>query len=177
MRPFRILTAALAAVAMLGGVPLAGAATVAGSAGGGSVDLSHGWGSAKACLVWTQGGVVECFATAEELAAAESQLRAAAAPLAGGVVPNASCNSDVRLFSGASYTGLELDIWDVGYWVNLSAYGFANLTVSFINGGCQSYLAKGPNGGVAWYPNSGPWVAVANMGLYWNYTLESVYVS
>jgi len=162
---------------MLGGVG-AGAAAVAGSAGGTSpVDLSHGWGSAKACLVWTQGGIVECFASAQELAAAETRLRAASVALAPGVIPNASCNSDVKLFSGSSYTGLELDIWDVGYWVNLSAYGFANLTVSFINGGCQSYLAKGPNGTVAWYPNSGPWVAVSNMGLYWNYTLESVYVS
>ncbi len=127
--------------------------------------------------MWTQGGVVECFASAQLLADAEAQLRAAGAPLARGLSSNGLCFSDVKLFSGASYTGLELDIWDVGYWVNLSSYGFQNLPVSFINGACQSYLAKGQDGTVPWYPNSGRWVAVANMGLYWDYTLESVYVS
>jgi hypothetical protein len=135
---------------------------------------------AQACLVWTQGGVVECFSSLGQLRAAETQLRpglAGSSRAAGGASPNTGCYSDLQLFSGASYTGSELDIWDVGLWVNLSNYGFANRTVSFSNGGCQSYLAKGPNGSVAWYPNSGPWTAVANMGLYWNDTIESVYIA
>jgi hypothetical protein len=134
----------------------------------------------SACLVWTQGGVVECFSSVGQLKTTETQLRrrlTGSSGAVGGVSPNTSCYSDLQLFSGPSFTGSEVDIWDVGIWVNLSNFGFANRTVSFSNGGCQSYLAKGPNGSVAWYPNSGPWVAVANMGLYWNDTIESVYIS
>ena len=62
MRRSRIVAAALAAIVMLGVAEGAGAAPSVG--GGTGVDLSGGWGSAKACLVWTQGGVVECFASA-----------------------------------------------------------------------------------------------------------------
>ncbi|HZQ88193.1 MAG TPA: hypothetical protein VFA83_25320 [Acidimicrobiales bacterium] len=111
-------------------------------------------------------GTVRCFTSVDTLKGAEAQLAAQ---------PASSCFLD--LYSGANYTGSELDIYATGFWLNLSLYGFANRTVSFVNGPCQSYLAKGVNGGVPWYSNSGPWVAVANMGLYWNYSIQSVYIA
>jgi hypothetical protein len=177
MRRWRVLSAAGAAavvgcvLSIVPGAPLANASSNT------APELANGSGGAKACLVWTQGGVVRCFASSDQLKAAEARLRPGGPPTSGAVSANSLCYSYLDLYSGANFTGLELDIWDVGFWVNLSPYGFGGLTVSFANGGCQSYLAKGVNGGVPWYNNSGPWVAVADMGLYWDYSIQSVYVS
>ena len=177
-RRWRALVVAIAAVWAVVAAPVGqvGAAPAVGATGA-MPDLASGWGSATACLVWTQGGVVECFASQEELRATEAQLRPVQALAPGSASPMSLCYADLRLFSGPSYSGSELDVWDVGTWVNLAAYGFANVTVSFSNGSCQAYLAKGPNGTVAWYPNSGPWASVANMGLYWNDSVQSVFIS
>jgi hypothetical protein len=167
-------------VMVMPGVSAQAAGALPGVGGAITGDLASGQGISKACLVWSQGGVVECFGSVQELKSREAQLRPTGSATGGssrGVSPLSLCYSYLQLFSGPSFSGSELDIWDVGYWVNLSVYGFANVTVSFANGGCQSYLAKGPNGSVAWYPSSGPWVAVANMGLYWNDTLQSVYIA
>jgi hypothetical protein len=126
----------------------------------------------QSCVVWTQGGVVECFGSVAALKAAEAALSPQRAAMAS---PQTSCDSDLELFSGANYTGSELDIWDNGYWVNLSSYGWADVAVSFSNGACQSYLATGTNGSGSWYPSSGPWVSVPNMGFF-DYGVKSVYI-
>ena len=41
---------------------------------GSTINLSGDWGDAKACLVWRQGGVSECFRTEKELDAREAEL-------------------------------------------------------------------------------------------------------
>ena len=169
-----MLSAALAAFGVLGVMPGVSAAPSRPEAtlSGAPIDLSAGWGAAKGCVVWGQSGGVECFTSIAALKAAESHHQAAA-----GVPPPGTCSSYLDLFSGASFSGSELDVYDDAVWLNLSTFGFADRTVSFINGACQSYLAKGVSGGVPWYSNSGPWVEISNMGLYWNDTIQSVYVS
>jgi hypothetical protein len=168
-----LLSAVLAGLMVLGFAPAAFAtpSTPQATLNGTPIDLSAGWGAAKGCVVTSQ-AAVECFTSIAALKAAESPLLATA-----GVSANGGCSSYLELFSGASFTGSELDLFEAGVWLNLSAYGFADRTVSFINGACQSYLAKGVNGGVPWYANSGPWVEVVNMGLYWNDTIQSVYIA
>jgi hypothetical protein len=139
-----------------------------------TIDLSTGWGAAKGCFV-QQDGDAQCFTTVAAMKAAEAQLLTGTS--SSEVSPETSCSSNLELFSGASFTGSEFDILANGYWLNLSSYGFADVTVSLVNGGCQSYLAQGTNGGTPWYSNSGPYVAVSNMGLYWNDTIKSVYIA
>src|SRR4051812_37022720 len=41
---------------------------------GRQINLAQDWGDAKACLVWREGGVLECFRTEEALEAREAAL-------------------------------------------------------------------------------------------------------
>jgi hypothetical protein len=151
------------------------------------IDLSKGWGTATACLVARQQGVVECFRTRAELAARKAQVTTArlatakiAAPVAGtsSVKPAiSSCSSSLDLFSGQSYSGLELSLIDEGYWQQLSVAGFDNTTVSFLGGACSFHLAQGNFGQGYWYPgNTGAWSFASDMGS-WDRTVSSVYIN
>jgi hypothetical protein len=144
--------------------------------GNGTMDMSQGWGAAKACLVWQQGGVVECFATRQELEAREAQLRPAGPASTTAAAPDTSCASSLDLYTGANYTGNQLDLWDIGVWQNLADYGFDNVTVSFVGGACAFHLAQNANGGGYWYPGyTGAYGASPNMGS-WDDTVSSVYI-
>jgi hypothetical protein len=163
MRRYTIAAALVAALSIAG---LASEVIAApGEFSAAAASPASGPSAGGACMV-DPTGTVRCFTSVEGLKAAEAQLPAQ---------PASSCF--LQLFSGANFSGSELDLYATGFWVNLSSYGFADRTVSFSNGPCQSYLAKGVNGGTPWYSNSGPWVAVANLGLYWNDTIQSVYIA
>jgi hypothetical protein len=183
----RLLRVVAVVVALAGVVLMAPGVSTAESSGGsvatlgtGTVDLSSGWGAAKACFSAQQGAELECFASVAAMKAAEAKLGLTGSSSPAGsssAAPATSCSSYVELFSGASYTGLEFDDFDDGYWLNLSSVGFADLTVSFAGGACQFYLAQGTNGGGSWYPGyTGPYGTSTNMGLYWNDTIKSVYI-
>lgn len=148
-----------------------GASSSVASFGSGSIDLQKGWGQAKACVVWHAGGVLECFTSDAALAQAEAALTSA------GVLPDVStCGSALNLYSGTDYTGLHLAMYDRGYWQELSAYGFADTTKSFIGGACGFHLANGSWGSGYWYPgNTGPYSYSPNLGS-WNDTIQSVYI-
>jgi len=183
MRWLQMIAVVVASVGLMASTATMSAADSTGGAqatfGGQTIDLASGWGGAQACLVGPGAGVVECFATVAEMKAAEATLGLGSSPVpaAGSASPAASCTGDVELFSGASYTGRELDDWDDGVWANLSVFGFADTTVSFQGGACQFYLAQGTNGSGSWYPGyTGPYGASPNMGLYWNDTIQSVYI-
>ena len=45
-----------------------------------------------------------------------------------GAAQLASCSTSLRLYSGTSYTGQVLYLSTRSLWLNLSAYGFDNLT-------------------------------------------------
>jgi len=125
-------------------------------------------------LVWESHGVVECFATEAGLETAETQLRASA-PTSSSLSPEAECSSPLDLYSGSNFTGLHLALWDEGYWQELSEYGFADLTRSFVGGACGFHLADGDWGEGYWYPgNTGPWSSATDMGS-WDDTVLSVY--
>ena len=94
--------------------------TSAGASPSRPLDLAHGWGGAKACLL-PPSGPVECFATESALRARSAGLRA----------HKASSGCPVSLYSGAGYTGNVLEVWPQGYWLNLSDFGFDKVTVSF----------------------------------------------
>src|SRR6266496_2950245 len=116
------------------------------------IDLSKGWGDARACLVARVASVVECFRDQAGLASRESQLQAqiASSP----ELAATSCSGPLRLFADASYGGRELDFYDRGYWQNLSTWSFDNQLSSYKVGACGVYLADYANGGGSWYPGN-----------------------
>lgn len=149
---------------------------------GRSIDLSQDWGDARACLVWRQGGVLECFRTPEALDARESQLGKGSRKPAPDEVTTASygwsCSYPLRLFDYAYYGGRQLSFWDRGYWQNLWDYGFDNRTSSYAIGACHAYLAEYANGGGWWYPGpEWPWAGEPVMSWSWDNTISSIYVS
>lgn len=142
---------------------------------GSQIDLSQGWGEAKACVVYG-GGTVECFRDGAGLLARETQLettRMAAAPTAA----TATCSTPLRLFADSSYGGRELDFYDRGYWQNLSTWSFDNQLSSYKVGGCGVYLADFANGGGSWYPgNTSPGHNEPVMSSGWNDRISSIYI-
>lgn len=156
---------------------------------GDSIDLAGDWGDADACLVWRQGGVLECFRTVEELDAREAELAPRRAAMAGGSTRSIgitggavaastasyACSSSLRLYEYDYYGGRRLSFWDRGYWQNLYLYGFDNRTSSYIVGACYVHLAENPDGGGWWYPGpTYPWAGEPSM--WWQDVISSIYI-
>jgi hypothetical protein len=150
------------------------------------IDLTGDWGEARACLVWREGGVLECFRTPQALEAREAQLapRRDAGPgvesstgiQSGYAAYSYSCSSSLRLFDYSWYGGRQLSFWDRGYWQNLWDYGFDNRTSSYIVGGCGTHLAEHPNGGGWWYPGpTYPYAGEPTMP-WWSNVISSIYI-
>ena len=142
---------------------------------GKQIDLSKGWGDARACLVARTANVVECFRDQAGLLARESALQAqiAASP----EIAASSCSSPLRLYADSSYGGRELDFYDRGYWQNLSTWSFDNQTSSYKVGSCGVYLADYANGGGSWYPeNTSPGHDEPAMASGWDNRISSIYI-
>ncbi|MGH9264540.1 MAG: hypothetical protein ACRD1D_07600, partial [Acidimicrobiales bacterium] len=127
---------------------------------GRTLNLAESWAEARACLVWRQGGVLECFRSEQALEAREAQLGPRRAEqrstptstIASYAYYSSSCSSSLRLYDYTWYGGRQLSFWDRGYWQNLSDYGFGDQTSSYIVGGCYAHLAEHGDGGGWWYP-------------------------
>ncbi|MDQ6726808.1 MAG: hypothetical protein M3066_11675 [Actinomycetota bacterium] len=174
---------------------------------GRKIDLSKGWADAQACLVWRQGGVVQCFRTNAELDARERQLEpqrrqvaaaqaavsraattqaAAAQPVAGTVTAPApalaassySCSSSLDLYDYTWYGGRRLSFWDRGLWQNVGDFGFNDQLSSYIVGACYVYLAEHDNGGGAWYPGvTSSYHPESSMVAGWDNQVSSLYIT
>jgi len=148
---------------------------------GRELDLSESWGEATACLVWRQGGVLECFRSPEALDAQATELAPRRAESTGSKSTAAesaySCSSALRLYDRAYYGGRQLWFWDRGFWQNLPDFGFDDRTSSYILGGCYAYLAEHPDGGGWWYPGpTYPYAGEPVMYDSWDNTITSIYV-
>ena len=142
------------------------------------IDLTEGWGDAKACLVWDSNSVVECFRSEAELIERADELQAARSN-GGAMAASSSCSTSLKLYDGTSYTGSTLYLYQRTQWINLSNYGWANRTSSFKVGACSSYFADYANGGGSWYPTSytQAWDQSASMISGWNNRVSSIYMN
>ena len=147
---------------------------------GRTIDLGGNWGEARACLIWRQGGVMECFRTEAELDAREAQLRGGQ-PAQASEGPTAArayswyCSSSLRLYEHDWFGGRRLSFWDRGYWQNLADYGFEDQASSYIVGGCYVHLAEDAWGGGWWYPGpTYPYAGEPVMG--WQDVISSIYI-
>ncbi len=149
------------------------------------IDLSQDWGEARACLVWRQGGVLECFRAPEALEAREARLsherpQRPQSQSSGEVTVAAygySCSSSLRLYEHNHYGGRQLSFWDRGYWQNLWDYGFDDRTSSYAVGACYAHLAEHAGGWGYWYPGpTYPWAGEPVMSWSWQDRVSSIYI-
>ncbi len=144
------------------------------------LDLSQDWGSAEACFVWEQQGIVECFASEAAMDAWIAGIDDATPAVAsGGITPAAvTCSGYLRLYDGTSYTGQVLYLRDRAQWINLSTYGFNQKTSSFKVGPCSSIFADYNNGGGDRYPTylTQAYDQASSMLTGWNNDVTSVYI-
>ena len=144
---------------------------------GRAIDLARGWDEARACLVWRQGGVLECFRTAEELDARGAQLRPSQDTTTSVAASSYSCSSPLRLYYYTWYGGRQVSFWDRGWWQNLADYGFGDRTSSYVVGACYAHLAEHPDGGGWWYPGpTYPYAGEPVMYSDWQNTISSIFV-
>jgi hypothetical protein len=145
---------------------------------GSQIDLAAGWGDARACLVWDDRGITECFRTESELQARLVALSEQASVPDGVSTVTSSCGSATVLYDGIAYGGSVLYLMDRNRWTDLSLLGFSNRTSSFRIGACAAIFADYNSGGGDWYPTSltGAYAWSWSMLAGWDNRVSSVYL-
>ena len=136
---------------------------------GSFIDLSKDWGEAKAC--WSDGRTTECFRTESQMDSQINQrftLKAAVA----------TCATSVKLYSNTSYGGSVLSLVTRTVPINLSAYGFDNLTSSYVIGSCSALFYDYANNVSPTYPGSTTANSSASsMSTGWDNRVSSIRIS
>jgi hypothetical protein len=109
------------------------------------IDLSKDWGEARAC--WSDGEIAECFRT-------ESQMDDFLSMKVLVSITTSTCPTAVKLYSNTSYGGSVLSLVLRATTINLNAYGFDNLTSSYVIGACDTKFYDFANLGTPTYPGS-----------------------
>lgn len=140
----------------------------------GSSSTAAPTGEMEACLVWQTEGLFECFRSEKEL---DERVLDLGQEKSSGLSRLAACSTGLRLYDGTGYAGSVLVVLDRSVWINLSSYGFDNLTSSYKVGACSSYFAENSSGGGSWYPTSDTqaWDQASSMLAGWNNRVSSVY--
>lgn len=145
---------------------------------GETLDLSKGWGDARAC--WVDDLETKCFRSEAALDAALEK--------AGKLVEKpgrrdlesaraASCSSSLRVYSGTYYNGYLLYLSSRWTWINLSWFAFDNVTSSYKIGACSTTFRSGSYGtGMTYWGNTSAWAQRSTMSG-WDNVLSSLYIS
>jgi hypothetical protein len=183
IRGVRITVAVLTigAAAVIAGVAPAGADGAPGNPDaalydGGTLDLSESWAGAGACVELATS--TECFDTEAELLAAHPELQMFTMPNKAGlgvVALVADCSSSLRLYDGSSYTGTVLYLTTRQLVLNLSSYGFDNVTSSFKVGACATSFYSLANAGGGTFSRAA-FSQSASMPSGFNNVVSSVYI-
>ncbi len=144
---------------------------------GTEIDLRFGWDSARACQ--TDGIETTCYDTeALMLSALGAPANGAAAPAGSSGLKRASCGSYLRLYTGTNYTGSVLALTTQYTVLNLSSYGFNNVTSSYRVGGCSSTFYDLSFAGAPVYGGAtGAWAESATMLSGWDNRVSSVWIA
>lgn len=136
------------------------------------IDLSEGWGSARACVIDGVSG--ECFNTAAEL---DTYLREERTANSNGIAALATCGTGTRLYAGTSYGTPVLTVTTRLTWINLASVGFDNRTRSYRIGSCAASMAKNSDGGGGFYPGAtGAYAQSSSMAAGWDRAVSSIYL-
>ena len=136
---------------------------------GSFIDLSKDWGEAKAC--WSDGRTTECFRTESQMDSQINQRFTSKAVVA-------TCATSVKLYSNTSYGGSVLSLVTRTVPINLSAYGFDNLTSSYVIGSCSTLFYDYANNVSPTYPGSTTANSSASsMSTGWDNRVSSIRIS
>jgi hypothetical protein len=142
------------------------------------IDLRVSWEGADACT--SDGRRTVCFDTVAEM----DGYLATTSPIAldvevsiGGLLALSVCSSSLRLSTGAGYSGNLLNLSTRFVTLNLSTYGFDNLTSSYRVGACDAVFFENAGGAGATYPGStSAWTQSPSMVAGWDNRVSSVYI-
>lgn len=130
------------------------------------IDLSTGWGEAKACT--TDGTTTQCFRSEAEMTAATSTNVSAM---------STACTPSVMLYSGTYFSGLSLRLNLSNVLYKLSTFNFDNVTSSFGIGYCDAHFYDGLSSFTAEYPGSTvAYASAAVMAAGWDNRISSVFI-
>ena len=89
----------------------------------------------------------------------------------------AACSSSVRLYSGTSYSGSVLWLSTQFSFLNLSNYGFNNVTSSYRIGACDAVFYDLNNGGAPQYGGA-TWAGASSASMLagWDNRVSSVFI-
>jgi hypothetical protein len=161
----RILSTVALAAAVLGAVGTSSSAAVQDTKSGvlatfegKIIDLSVGWGEARACM--SGPSKTTCYRSEAEMDAKEP-----AQPSTLGRAALGTCATSLRLYDGSSFGGASLSLTTTGSDIALSSYGFASRTSSYRVGSCSAQLKIGASA----YPgNTAPNVSSGSMLAGWD---------
>ncbi len=134
------------------------------------IDLTVSWEQATACDV--QPDLTICYRTEATMIAELAAARTATA-----FTTLAACSTSLRLYDGTTYTGTVLNLSTRATVLNLSVYGFDNLTSSYKVGGCDPDFYSSANlGGSLYTGSTGAGSQAPSMLSGWNNVVSSVYI-
>lgn len=140
------------------------------------IDLAVDWEGATACSIGPQISV--CFQTEAEMDEALNSSDLLRAESAEPIQPFSVCSTSLRLYDGISYTGTVVNFSTRVTFINLSGYGFDNLTSSYKVGGCSVNMYSKASGGGSSYPgNTAANAQSASMSTGWNNLVSSVFIN
>ncbi|MEZ5312073.1 MAG: hypothetical protein R2735_16080 [Microthrixaceae bacterium] len=139
---------------------------------GTTINLTDGWGQARACFSDIP-GTARCYRTEAAMDIAEDAGRQSHA----GPWPLASCSSTVRLYRGTNYTGGVLALSTRYTYLNLAAYGFDNDTSSYKIGACSARFYDTTSGSGLYPGNTGAGASSWLMVLSWDNRIGSIYIN
>lgn len=143
------------------------------------IDLADDWEGAQSCVVWNDGGLVQCFRTSAEAEALESSIAAVstAFDITAKPRPAAACNWQcLLLYEHNNFKGRDLRFCDRDVWQNLTKYGFNDQLSSFKPGYHSVKLAENTNGGGAKY-EMGNCTLISQMKSGWNDRVSSLRIN
>lgn len=146
-----------------------------------TLHLASSWGEAKACVIWSEEGIAECFRTEAAMDAFLANLDGRQREFEGpsSAAAGSACSGYLRLYDGAGYGTPVLSLRDRYQWQNLSNFGFNQKVSSFKVGPCATDFADYANGGGGWYPwyLTEAYDQAASMISGWNNDVSSIYIN
>lgn len=167
-------SAALAVTAPAGAEPEEASPSVMGWFEGEWIRLADGWGDAHACTS-DDDKTARCYRSEAEMDAAEGPFPEPVE--AGEFAARAACSGVLRLYTLTNHGGDVLQLSAQFQYLNLSSYGFSNVTSSYRIGPCNSnFYDTWPNTGT--YPGStAAFASATSMVSGWDNRIGSVYIS
>ena len=155
---------------------------------GRTIDLTKGWGGARACIERSS-GTVTCYASEDELQTALAAERTATTRRAArrGTTATATaaatayddedaCPSYVRVYSGQFYSGTVLYFETRWTFRKLSYYGMGNAVSSYRVGACAAGFWDSANGYVKYPGNSSAWSTANYLLTGWDNRIDLLYI-